>query len=427
METASASLSTSGLQDAESSPTSAMVLVKRELLEEEVMDIRRIKKEVDICHMDISDGVVSKHVEGETEIEKGDFTNYSPSRILDNIVSVAKTTETEKLEVEPSINQLERDLYLLQKENYLDSQKERDLDFKIKHLESDLYMLQNEDSSDSCSKKIKRKQKTMTVINDYPCDGPSISCQIEDSIILDLTENENKNTDNPNSPQVSYEYEPDKSTYYSATNDVNELPIPEFEVDINDSLEPTNAGGNLNKPAHFSDILNHTDSIIEKIRAEEHFRRESGDVANKLIEREAGKETSVESTSDHFSQILRHTDTTIEKIRETITKNEYCTNIPEPEDRKHELIVVTSTLDKYSGKVDSPVKEELKDHELKKSEDKLQLHLVKKDGVFTIEKKSRKQVGRRKKRKTALNFKTDNCNICKFCNVSIIIFFKLIV
>ena len=101
--------------------------------------------------------------------------------------------------------------------------------------------------------------------------------------------------------------------------------------------------------------------------------------------------------------------------------------IPEPEDRKHELIVVTSTLDKYSGKVDSPVKEELKDHELKKSEDKLQLHLVKKDGVFTIEKKSRNQVGRRKKRKTALNFKTDNCNICKFCNVSIIIFFKLIV
>ena len=388
------------------------------------MDIRRIKKEVDICHMDISDGVVSKHVGGEIESKKVDFTNFLHPKILDNIVSVAKTTETEKVDVEHSINQLERDLYLLQKENYLDSQKERDLDFKIKNLESDLYFLQNEDSSDECSKEIKRKQKTMTVINNYPCDGPSISCQIEDSIILDLTENENKNTD---TPQVSYECEPDKSTSYSATSDVDELPIPEFEVDINDSLEPTNAGRTLNKPAPFCDILNHTDSIIEKIRAEEHFRRESGDVAIKLIEREAVKETSVGATSDHFLQILRHTDTTIEKIRETITKNEYCTNIPEPEDRKHELIVVTSTLDKYSGKVDSPVKEELKDHELKKSEDKLQLHLVKKDGVFTIEKKSKKQVGRRKKRKTALNFKIDNCNICKFCNVSIMIFFKLCV
>ena len=388
------------------------------------MDIRRIKKEVDICHMDISDGVVSKHVGGEIESKKVDFTNFLHPKILDNIVSVAKTTETEKVDVEHSINQLERDLYQLQKENYLDSQKERDLDFKIKNLKSDLYFLQNEDSSDECSKENKIKQKTMTVINNYPCDGPSISCQIEDSIILDLTENENKNTD---TPQVSYECEPDKSTSYSATSDVDELPIPEFEVDINDSLEPTNAGRTLNKPAPFCDILNHRDSIIEKIRAEEHFRRERGDEANKLIEREAVKETSVGSTSDHFLQILRHTDTTIEKIRETITKNEYCTNIPEPEDRKHELIVVTSTLDKYSGKADSPVKEELKDNELKKSEDKLQLHLVKKDGVFTIEKKSKKQVGRRKKRKTALNFKRDNCNICKFCNVSIIIFFKLIV
>ena len=174
-------------------------------------------------------------------------------------------------------------------------------------------------------------------------------------------------------------------------------------------------------------ILNNTDLNIEKIRAEEHFRRERGDEANKLIEREAGKETSVGSTSDHFSQILRHTDTTFEKIRETITKNEYGTNVSEPEDRKDELIVVTSTLDKYSGKVGSPVKEELKDIELKKSKDKLQLHLVKKDGVFTIEKKSRKHSGRRKKRKTVLNFKTDNCNICKFCNVSIMIWFKLCV
>ena len=100
--------------------------------------------------------------------------------------------------------------------------------------------------------------------------------------------------------------------------------------------------------------------------------------------------------------------------------NEYCTNFSKPKDRKDELIVVTSTLDKYSGKVSSPVKEELKDIELKKSKDKLQLHLVKKDGVFTTEKKSRKHSGRRKKRKTELNFKTDNCNICKFCNVSII-------
>ena len=402
-----------------------MVLVKSELLEEDVMDIRRIKKEVDICHMDISNGVVSKHVGGEIESEKGDFTNFLHPRILDNIVSVANTTETERLDVEPSINQLERDLYLLQRENYLDSQKERDLDCKIKNLENDLYLLQTEDSSDVSSRKIKRKQKTMTVINDYPCDGPSINCQIEDSIILDLTENENKNTDNQNSPQVSYECKLDKSTSYSTTSDVDELSIPEFEVDIHDSLEPTNAVGTPNKPAPFCDILNHTDSIIEKIRAEEHFRRERGDEANKLIEREAVKETSVGSTSDHFLQILRHTDTTIEKIRETITKNEYCTNVPEPEDRKHELIVVTSTLDKYSGKVDSSIKEELKDNELKKSEDKLQLHLVKKDGVFIIEKKSRKQVGRRKKRKTALNFKTDNCNICKFCNVSTIRFFKL--
>ena len=72
--------------------------------------------------------------------------------------------------------------------------------------------------------------------------------------------------------------------------------------------------------------------------------------------------------------------------------NEYCTNFSKPKDKKDELIVVTSTLDKYSGKVGSPVKEELKDNELNKSEDKLQLHLVKKDGVFMIEEKSRMQI-----------------------------------
>ena len=70
--------------------------------------------------------------------------------------------------------------------------------------------------------------------------------------------------------------------------------------------------------ATVGNILNHTDLNIEKIRAEEHFRRERGDEANKFIEREARREMSVGSTSDHFSQILRHTDSTIEKIWETV-------------------------------------------------------------------------------------------------------------
>ena len=232
VNTAPASLSTSGPQDSESLPTSAMVLVKRELLEEDMMDIRRIKKEVDICHMDISDGAVSKHVEGETDIEKEDSTNFSHPGIMDDIVSVAKTVETEKLDVEKSINNLERDLY--------------------------------------------------------------------------------------NTTQASYKCKPDKSTFYSTTIYADKISIPKFEVDNYSSLEPTNDVGILNKPTPFSDILNHTDMVIEKIRAEEHFRRERGDEANKLIEREAGKKTSVGSTSDHFSQILRHTDSTIEKIRETV-------------------------------------------------------------------------------------------------------------
>ena len=92
VKTAPASLSTSGPQDSESLLTSAMVLVQSELLEEDMMDIRRIKKEVDICHMDISDGAVSKHVEGETDIEKEDSTNFSHPRIMkkDGVFTIEK-------------------------------------------------------------------------------------------------------------------------------------------------------------------------------------------------------------------------------------------------------------------------------------------------------------------------------------------------
>ena len=64
-------------------------------------DIRRIKQEIeiDICHMNISSGAVSKYVGGDTDIEKEYSTKFSHPQILDNIVSVAKTVEveTEKL------------------------------------------------------------------------------------------------------------------------------------------------------------------------------------------------------------------------------------------------------------------------------------------------------------------------------------------
>ena len=86
-------LKTSRPQDAESLPTSAMVLVKSELLEEDMMDITRIKKEIDNCHdMDISSGAVSKHVGGETYIEKEDSTNFSHPRIMkkDGVFTIEK-------------------------------------------------------------------------------------------------------------------------------------------------------------------------------------------------------------------------------------------------------------------------------------------------------------------------------------------------
>ena len=63
----------------------------------DMTDIRRIKQEIDICHMDISSGAVSKYFGGDTDIEKEYSTKFSHPRILDNIVSVAKTVEAEKL------------------------------------------------------------------------------------------------------------------------------------------------------------------------------------------------------------------------------------------------------------------------------------------------------------------------------------------
>ena len=71
------------------------------------------------------------------------------------------------------------------------------------------------------------------------------------------------------------------------------------------------------------------------------------------------------------------------------------------------------------------------------------LHLVKKDGVFTIDNKKTPSFpikenwevlkpATRNTRKTGLeivnlNFKVDDCNLCKKCNVSIDLNFKIII
>jgi len=123
-------------------------------------------------------------------------------------------------------------------------------------------------------------------------------------------------------------------------------------------------------------------------------------------------EVNDEINNKMFKEILKNTDSTIESIRETIIKNsETCNaNVEEEGIEKDSKSEAASPKSLISSKGERPVK------------DNLQLRIVKKDGVFKINKKKKsKRMSRYSSRSNEepqkLHFGVDDCNSCRTCQV----------
>ena len=153
------------------------------------------------------------------------------------------------------------------------------------------------------------------------------------------------------------------------------------------------------------------------------------------------KESTTDVSPVQVSQILKNTDNLIEQIRENLdqSKEENVKETKKTPGKRNDkkLIIVMSTLESNNSEVEKRLDEVEGTEETLKQEDMQspKLHLVKKGGVFTIDNKKTPSFpirenwevlkpGNSNKRKTSqdtvnLNFKLDDCNMCKKCNVSI--------
>lgn len=239
---------------------------------------------------------------------------------------------------------------------------------------------------------------------------------------------------------------------------VNPGKLSEKDVTENSEALSTDSSDKCHNDKEITDKINvisgdETNSISEEVRNQDtketkkkvEESKETNDNVSEVIE---GNKSDVSPVQ--VSQILQNTDNLIEEIRENLdhSKEEIVNEVKNPPAKKQndKLIIVMSTLESNISEREKCSEIDECNDDTTKQEDKEspKIHLVKKDGIFTIDNKKTPTIpirenwevlkpANRNKRKSSqeninlelnLNLKVDDCNMCKKCNVSINLIYK---